>query len=555
MKYLKTIYFIAIIVVLGGCKEEFLTEVHPTKGNADAFFRNDSEAQEALLSIYSENIASDFYGSHADKFLACFDMVRGDNIVLPLTGTKTNILPFLTLNYNAEKKEIREGWQKSYKRIFRANWVIDNVTDNSAISEEVKKEVLGEAYFLRGWLYFNLTRLFEEVPLVLSSKTFDDQFPEKASNEACWAQVISDMEESLKGLPDPTPNEVKGRANKGVANAMLARVYLNMTRPGSTQYWDKVKQYAEATENTNAYGLEEMQDFSELFVYTKDGKWVNNSEVIWSMGFVYGPYDGSGFRYNNSSGLGTYDVMPKRKRSILVYNENGAPYQPGNGRTGNSRFAVSESLADVMIAYHNLGDKRTGEFTWYPSYEDLTNVRTPQNEWIGEVKEVVNTDSLYQVAKETNGESGEYLHIKKFMAREFIGTNIWDGGYHHSLLMPVIRYADVLLMRAEAEYHLGNEGVAQSYLKQITDRAGFDPNYASGFSGQSLIDEILQQRRVELMFENQRVTDLVRLDMFKPPYVGSYPGSVTWDEKLRVLPIPSRELDLNRSLRQHSLWE
>ncbi|NJM14221.1 MAG: RagB/SusD family nutrient uptake outer membrane protein [Bacteroidales bacterium] len=101
---------------------------------------------------------------------------------------------------------------------------------------------------------------------------------------------------------------------------------------------------------------------------------------------------------------------------------------------------------------------------------------------------------------------------------------------------------------------LGNEAVAKTYLKKITDRAGFAPDYLDQFSGQALLDEILDQRKVELFFEGVRVNDLTRLDMFKPPYVGSYPGSVAWDEKYKVLPIPRGDLEQNENLVQHELW-
>ncbi len=91
-------------------------------------------------------------------------------------------------------------------------------------------------------------------------------------------------------------------------------------------------------------------------------------------------------------------------------------------------------------------------------------------------------------------------------------------------------------------------------MKRITDRAGFAPGYLDTFSGAALRAEILQQRRVELFFESLRVPDLVRLDQFKPPFVGTYPGSVPFEEKLRVVPIPRRELDNNPNLVQHPLW-
>ncbi|NJN25868.1 MAG: RagB/SusD family nutrient uptake outer membrane protein [Cyclobacteriaceae bacterium] len=465
------------------------------------------------------------------------------------------MVTWLTLNYNDESSEVSNAWRYHYATIYRANWIIDNVTDNANISAEVAKSVIAEAKFMRGYCYFNLTRWFDEVPIVLTSRTLDDLYPEKSSNEACWNQAISDLEASLDGLPAPQANFVDGRGNTGVANALLARLYLYRTRPGSSQYWDKVKQYTQAVENLSVYALEDMDDFSRIFTYTQEDTWVKNREVIWAIGFVYGPiYGGTPFIYAKQSNLGARTVMPVGKSPIKLLNDTGDPYLIGNGRTGQSRFAANVELSDIMINYHNLGDKRTSEYLWYPNYEDyaLSNGNEPTSVY---VKNVVNSDSLYRKAKETNGSAGEYLHFKKYALREFVGTNIWDGGYNHPLMYPLIRFSDVLLMRAEAEYHLGDEATAKSYLKRITDRAGFDVTYTNSFSGQALVDEILQQRRVELAFESLRVPDLIRLDMFKPPHVGTYTGSVAWNEKLKVIPIPSRELDNNSNLIQNSLWK
>ncbi len=552
----KTLQIIGSITLLflGSCTTEFLKEIHPTKKTADTFFTNDADAKEAAIGLY--DYMTKLYGANADAFLPSFDMLRGDNLVVPKNFGNNGLSTFLTLNYNPETKVASDGWQFSYETIYRANWIIENVIDNTAISAETKKSVLAEAYFMRGFCYFVLTHLYEEVPLVLKVTTPESYYPEKATNEECWNQVVKDLEESLKGLPAPKPNFVDGRANTGVANALLARTYLYRTRPGNKQHWDKVKQYATAVESLGVYALEPMQEdkFRDIFVYTKGDKWVKNQEMIWGAGFVYGPiYGGLPFMYRNLSTLGSIGVMPVGMGPIQVVNENGVGYLPGNGRTGQARYAASPELSDIMIQYGGKGDKRTKEFLFYPKFNNyvLKNTADPTSVI---VKSVVNTDSLYQKIKQTNGTAGEYLHIKKYAIKEFIGTNIWDGGYNHPLMYPVIRYADLVLMRAEAEFQLGNMGVAKEYLKKITDRAGFAPTYTDGFSGQALLDEILQQRRVELFFESQRVPDLIRLDKFKPPFIGTATGSVPFEEKLRVVPIPRRELDNNPNLVQNPLW-
>lgn len=554
MKNKLYILILFVSVFFNGCDSDFLKEVHPVQKTGETFFSTDADAEEAALGLYEYTRNLYFGRNMVQYFASAFDMFSVDNVTLPKNFYKNSIVPYLTLNYNEESSLVQLAWSASYQTIYRANWLIDNVTDNENISDEVKKETLAQAYFFRGFCYFNLTRYFEEVPLMLKQTTEANFYPEKATNEECWSQVFSDFQKALDlgGLPAPTENFVDGKINTGVVNAMMARAYLYRTRPGSTQYWDKVKQYTEAVENLNTYALEPIDDFSKFFVYTTEDRWVKNKEMIWVHGFSYGPtYGGRPFLYDgaNYSGL-AYMSMPVGYSTILLKNDAGKSYLCGNGIPGRAYYAASTSLSDIMIEYYKKGDKRTSEYLYYPSFNDY-GLNGDGSVYI---KETVNSDSLYNKIVETNGAQGEYIHFKKFMIREFVGENVWDGGFNHSLVFPIIRYADILLMRAEAEYHLGNEGVARTYLKKVTDRAGFAGDYLDQFSGDALLAEILQQRRVELVHECLRGPDLKRLDKFKPPYVGTYPGSVPWNEKLGVLPIPNRELDANPNLVQHDLW-
>ncbi|GAA5221613.1 RagB/SusD family nutrient uptake outer membrane protein [Membranihabitans marinus] len=547
------LYLYILFFLFTSCSTEFLKEEHPVQSTSETFFTSDADAEAAAIGLYEYTRNLYFGRDMVEHFASNFDIFMGDNVTLPRNFYKNSIVPWLTLNFNPENGSVQQAWATTYTTIYRANWIIENLTDNDAISEAVKNKALSEAYFFRGFCYFNLTRYFEEVPIVLEVTNDDNLYPEKSSNEECWNQVFTDFEKSLSlgGLPAPTQNFVDGRINTGVANAIMARAYLYRTEPGSDQYWDKVKEYTSAVENLGAYDLEPIDDFSKYFVYTNGDKWVENREMIWVHGFSYGStYGGLPFLYDGKNyATLAYMSMPVGYNTGLLKNDKGKSYLVGNGLTGRAYYAASKSLSDLMIDYFNKGDQRTSEYLMYPSF----NSYALDGDAVV-VKETVDSDSLYQKLVESNGSAGEYIHVKKFEIREFVGENIWDGGFNHSMVFPIIRYGDIMLMRAEAEYHLGNEAEARSYLKYITDRAGFAADYLDQFSGQDLLDEILKQRRVELFMESLRVPDLKRLGQFKSPNIGTFPGSANFEEKFTVLPIPRRELDANPNLVQHSLW-
>ena len=134
----------------------------------------------------------------------------------------------------------------------------------------------------------------------------------------------------------------------------MARAYLYRTKPGSNEYWDKVKQYAEAVEGLNKYALEPINDFSKFFVYTAENTWVKNKEMIWVHGFSHGPtYGGTPFMYDgNNFGTLAYMSMPLGQSTVLLKNDKGKTYLVGNGTAGRAYYAASTSITDVMIDYY-----------------------------------------------------------------------------------------------------------------------------------------------------------------------------------------------------------
>jgi len=181
------------------------------------------------------------------------------------------------------------NWGQIYGGISRANTVLEKIPgiEDPQLDESGRRgQILGEAYFLRAFHYFNLVKLFGGVPLILvpveASKSEEYIIP-KATEEQTYAQIIADLEAALTALPDTFSDESsvnKARATKGAANALLAKVYAQK----ADRDYNRVLTYCDAVINSPAnYRL--LDNFAELF----DGAHYNNAESILEVQYVGAP--------------------------------------------------------------------------------------------------------------------------------------------------------------------------------------------------------------------------------------------------------------------------
>jgi starch-binding outer membrane protein, SusD/RagB family len=263
---------------LSAC-DDFL-ELDPISDNTtDNAFNTAADAEAALVGIY-DSFQAEYY--IWDNVI--FNDVISDNYYAG--GDNPEIFAVEDLNITPTNSRLFANWSQIYSAIFKANVALAKVPaiEDPALSAERKNQIIGEASFLRAFHYYNLVKAWGGVPLVLTSgstKPEDLQLPRSTETEV-YNQIVADLEVAVANLPDTYGSDAvinKGRATKGAANAMLAKVWAQR----SDRDYNKVLTYADAVINSPA-GYQLLTDFRDLF----DGNHYNNAESILEVQFVGG---------------------------------------------------------------------------------------------------------------------------------------------------------------------------------------------------------------------------------------------------------------------------
>lgn len=208
----------------------------------EQFYKTRSDAIAAVDAIYynlnhsTDNIPFALYSS---LFNTGMDMASDDVDAGP-GSPNPDVRSIAILSYSSLNVRVLQIWQANYASINRANVAIEKIPEIS-IDESLKNRLLGEAYFLRALYYFNLVRLYGDVPLLLTDQTvlpIDQLKVPRTSKEDVYAQIISDLKTSANHFTNGSVPE-KGRVTKGAAVALLSKVYLTM------RDWDNAVKTAE----------------------------------------------------------------------------------------------------------------------------------------------------------------------------------------------------------------------------------------------------------------------------------------------------------------------
>ncbi|MEJ1237965.1 RagB/SusD family nutrient uptake outer membrane protein [Chryseolinea sp. T2] len=396
-------------------------------------------------------------------------------------------VPHDNFTVNASNTQVKRAWRAWWAGVARANAVLDHVPSIN-MDETLKQRLLNEAKFLRGVSYFNIVTIWGDAPLMIHEVDNADIFTvTRQPQSEIWAQIEQDFHDA-EALPVSIPGE-EGRATKGAAKAFLSRTYL---------YQSKFQQAADKAKEVIDLGVYKLHDD---YIRNYQTQYENGVESVFEVQFVAGT---GGWGNNEGNWVPSY-----------------------SGPSGSS-YVASGAWGIVVPAANSKN-----------IYEANDKRRAVNLFEAGSVYNKIAYDPKW---------SQTGLSLAKYIVGDPPVST--EGPVDAERNMPIIRYAEVLLIYAEALNELNHTATAEPFLNQVRHRAGLDD--ISGLTQQSFRDAIMQERRVEFFGEGHRFFDLRRWGKVKE-YVHDLAGKENYIEpKNLYFPIPQDERDLNPGLEQNT---
>lgn len=254
---MKRIYLLLTIVsatLLVSCSKYVDTPLPKNELVSELVFTDDKTAIAAVTGLYADiNLLNYFYANVLINYLPA---IQADDLYYFTPSASFDVFQTNTLLPNSQYVE--RMWRDQYSYIYHTNACIEGLTAATGLTPAVKDQLLGEAYFMRAFLHFYLVNMYGDVPLITSTDYLENNVKPREKADLVYAQIIKDLTEakSLMGAEYPTGTRV--RPNKGVATALLARVYLY------------VKQYALAEQEATAVlqdgQYELLEDLNSVFL-------------------------------------------------------------------------------------------------------------------------------------------------------------------------------------------------------------------------------------------------------------------------------------------------
>lgn len=510
---MKKILYILPLLLFFSCNEDFLERGSLTQLAESNFWQNEKDAQlgingiyEVLQSrvLYSGNLNGTAglpqHDSFADNTFNNYKFEGPGNFVEARADPATGF--FL------------DFWTANYRGIARANTAITNIENIPAgnISAANKALYIGQARFLRALFYMNLAIYFEDAPLILKVQTLEESYVPKNTYEELSAQIIADLQFATESLPITYLSDLYGYATKGAALSLLARFQL---------YNGNYQEVVNLTNQVLTLGYSLHNDYAQLF--TESGE--KSKEIVFSVRFLQDQSDNGETFSSTFAGIPKVNVQPMRNLVNDYYATDGLP--------------ISKSPLYKASTPKENRDPRLSASVYFRDDIFLVDLDRP-----------------------FRGNTATTFGLKKYVRNSASASGIGvfaPGGQDFY----VIRYADVLLMRAEAlvetnqlngVYALVNQVRARVKMPKVEDVEG------TGLTQAQLRAIVRHERRIELAFEGLRFFDVKRWGEVEAAYkraiddkVGPY-RPVYRGRQSEVFPIPQSEIDANKSLVQNPVW-
>ena len=503
--------FLLILIGLSAisCKKTFLELTPQDQYSPGNFYNTEAQFRQAVNAAYTplrSLLDNDYFTAEGRSGNTHYEYNQGNRGTAFLQ--RENIVDFTDDPTNAYSNAV---YFHCYSSIAKANIVIERI-GAATFAATAKNTLEGEAKFLRAWNYFRLVRYFGGVPLYLNEvKTADEAFLPRATAEQVYAQIIADAQDAVNKLSPPAKFPQSGTATKGAATMLLAEVYITQKK------WAE----AEALLNTlPTMGYQLLNNYADVFSTANK----NSRESIFEVQFLEGLQGGQQSNF-------IYLSLPRTTNTTLI---------TGIATNNTGTGGWNTPSLDLINSYEANDKRKDASIGMAEGIYNSSKVFT-----ISANKSVVN----YTPAA---GKVG-VPYIKKYLNPHSNPNNTNDN-------WPIYRYADALLLLAEAQNEQSKTDLALLNLNRVRTRAGLPS--LSGLSQSVLRGRIAQDRRSELAFENHHWFDLVRTGTaiatfnaygIKLKTTNTYltADSYQVNDNRLLFPIPQSEREINPQLTQN----
>lgn len=483
------------LILFSGCRKDFLDrdpqgqytqETYPYPGGSGPFDTH-------LFGIYSELRS---FNVHSQSFIAATS-IRSDDAdkgSTPADGG-TNAQSMDNFPVLPDNGYVNTIWIGYFSMINKANIALDQIRYNKDIvaPTEVKAQSEAEARFLRGYAYFNLVRFFGRVPIIDTVFTNAAAQSNVAQNTAAqvYAFIESDLKFAANNLPPTWDMKFVGRATKGAASGLLAKVYLTQKK------WTEAMNASALVINSGVY------DFTTSYdrIFREEGE--NSKESIFEV---------------------------QATATAAIPSANGVQYAQIQGVRGAGAWDLGwgwNTPSVQLDAAYETGDPRKNRTILYTSTA------------------TTNFQSIYGETLPVGLPNPRYNN--KVYSNPAFRASIGNR-FGYWMNVRILRYADVVLMYAEAANEMGNSAEALAKLEMVRARARAGNNAilpAVTTTSQTLLrDAIRRERRVELAMEHDRFWDIVRWGIAQQVLNAAGKSNFS-DARDVLLPIPQTQIDIS----------
>ena len=489
---------IFLITTFISCDEDFLDQADPDSLTSDAFWRNETDALAGLASAYANIGAVNFWDiTEVNAVIANF---RSDLCIPgPDSWNYPDWASLSTFTNTSGNSRVSIFWEDSYRGLFNTNQVIENVglMTSDKINDELKSQIIAEAKFLRAFLHFRLLNYFDKIILIDGvPHSEDDLEKELSEREEVWTLIEQDLTDAALELPITQPDANIGRATRGAALAYKGKAHLYQK-----EYTDAVIEFQKVLD-LNVYDLN--PNFINLF----DGSDENSIESIFEIQY---------------SSLKTNDEWLGH-----VYGKFTSPGELGGwGNIEASQRLLNYMLSEGEVATTGTYDSR---LYWTLFFNDPS------------------VDVFGQSYTAVFGAASNRVIFKKYMRSDVPEYD--NGPWQTSMNTVEFRFADLLLMMAEALNESGSTGLAYSHINNVRNRANMN-DLTSGLSQEQMRNRIIHERIMELAYEGHRFFDLRRWDILETTMQNSgKQGAGNFSSNQHAFfPIPDTETNTNSAIK------